>query len=305
MTSRQPAPRSPYTRRSTAAEVTRGLNLSGRTILITGCNSGLGMESMRVLAKRGAQVIGAARSREKAELAAARAGASITAVACELSELDSVVACSEEIRRLDCPIDAVICNAGVMGLPELRQKHGLEMQFLTNHLGHYVLVRRLLDRVLKARAGRIVMVSSLGHYLAVPGGINFDNLSGDRHYDPWTFYGQSKLANLLMSNELARRLDGSAATSNAVHPGIIHTPLMRNLGNVRFLLGKAVSWPVSRTVEQGAATQCYVATAPALERVSGAYFADCNPARTSIHARNPQLAARLWQVSEELAADYL
>jgi len=304
-TSRPLPPRSRFTRHSTAAEVTRGLDLSGRTILITGCNSGLGLESMRVLSKRGAHVIGTARSREKAALAAARVGADITPLACELSELDSVAACSDEVRRLDCPIDALVCNAGVMGLPDLRRKHGLELQFLTNHLGHFVLVRRLLDRVLQARAGRIVMVSSLGHYFSVPGGINFDNLSGEHHYDPWTFYGQSKLANLLMSNELARRLEGSPATSNAVHPGIIHTPLMRNLGNVRFLLGKAVSWPVSRTVEQGAATQCYVATAPALERVNGAYFADCNPARTSIHARNPDLATRLWAVSEELAADYL
>jgi NAD(P)-dependent dehydrogenase (short-subunit alcohol dehydrogenase family) len=260
---------------------------------------------MRVLSRRGAHVIGTARNREKAEMAAARVGASISPVACELSELDSVVACSEEIDRLDCPIDALICNAGVMGLPELRHKDGLEIQFLTNHLGHYVLVRRLLNRILQAPAGRIVMVSSLGHYLAVPGGINFDNLSGERNYDPWTFYGQSKLANLLMSNELARRLDGSQATCNAVHPGIIHTPLMRNLGNIQFLLGKAVSWPVSRSTEQGAATQCYVATSPTLDGVSGAYFADCNPARTSIHARNPELAARLWAVSEELAADYL
>jgi len=305
MTFRPLPPRSRYARRSTAAEVTRGLDLSGKTILITGCNSGLGLESMRVLSKRGAHVIGTARNREKAEMAAARVGATITPVACELSELDSVAACSEEVDRLDSPIDVLICNAGVMGLPELRQKYGLEMHFLTNHLGHYVLVRRLLERVLQAPAGRIVMVSSLGHYFAAPGGINFDNLSGERHYDPWTFYGQSKLANLLMSNELARRLDGSTATCNAVHPGIIHTPLMRNLGNIRFLLGKAISWPVSRTIGQGAATQCYVASAPALEGVSGAYFADCNPARTSIHARNPELAARLWAVSEELAADYL
>lgn len=305
MTSRPLPPRSRYTRRSTAADVTRGLDLSGKTILITGCNSGLGLESMRVLSKRGAHVIGIARSREKAALAAARAGAAITPVSCELSELDSVVDCAEQIEQLNCPIDMLICNAGVMGLPELRQKGGLEMQFVTNHLGHYVLVRRLLNRILQAPAGRIVMVSSLGHFLAVPGGINFDNLSGERHYDPWTFYGQSKLANLLMSNELARRLDDSTATCNAVHPGIIHTPLMRNLGNVRFLLGKALSWPMSRTVEQGAATQCYVATAPALERVSGAYFADCNPARTSVHARDQELAARLWAKSEELAADFL
>jgi WW domain-containing oxidoreductase len=305
MPSRPLPPRSPYTRRSTAAEVTRKLDLSGKTILITGCNSGLGLESMRVLAKRGAHVIGAARSREKAAMAAARAGVDITPLACELSELDSVAACSEDVRRLDCPIDVLMCNAGIMGLPELRQKHGLELQFLTNHLGHFVLVNRLLDRVLQAPSGRIVMVSSLGHYFSVPGGINFDNLSGDRHYDPFTFYGQSKLANLLMSNELARRLKGSTASSNAVHPGIIHTPLMRNLSTNLFNLSSALSWPFARSAEQGAATQCYVATAPALEGFSGAYFSDCNPARTSIHARSPELARRLWAVSEELTADYL
>jgi len=301
---RQP-PRSRFTRRSTAEEVTAGVDLKGKTILITGCNSGLGLESMRVLAARGAHIIGCARSRDKAEMAAARAGVDITPVACELSELDSVVACAQEVLGLDKPLDALICNAGIMGLPELRQRYGLEMQFLTNHLGHFVLVRHLLERVRQAPAGRIVMVSSLGHYFSVPGGINFDNLSGKHHYDPWTFYGQSKLANLLMSNELARRLSESRATANAVHPGIIHTPLMRNLSGIQFNLSSLLSWPVSRSVRQGAATQCYVATDTALKGVSGAYFVDCNPARTSIHARDPDLAARLWAVSEELAADYL
>jgi len=298
-------PRSRFTRRSTAEDVTRGCDLTGKTVLITGCNSGLGLESMRVLARRGARIIAAARSRDKAEMAAERAGIEVTPVACELSELESVVDCARQVRRLRCPVDVLLCNAGIMGLPELRQNHGLELHFLTNHLGHFVLVHHLLERVLQAAAGRIVIVSSLGHHFSVPGGINFDNLSGERHYDPWTFYGQSKLANLLMSNELARRLQGTAATSNAVHPGIIHTPLMRNLSALRFNLASALSWPVARSVEQGAATQCYVATAPELEGVSGAYFADCNPARPSIHARNTELARRLWSVSEELAADYL
>ena len=298
-------PRSRFTRRSTADDVTRGRDLTGTTVMITGCNSGLGLESMRVLASRGARIIGAARSREKAEMAAERIGIEIVPVACELSDLESVVDCAREVRRLRCPIDVLMCNAGIMGLPELRQKYGLELHFLTNHLGHFVLVNHLLDCVLQSAAGRVVTVSSLGHYISVPGGINFDNLSGDRHYDPWTFYGQSKLANLLMSNELARRLEGTKATSNAAHPGIIHTPLMRNLSALRFNLASALSWPVARSVEQGAATQCYLATAPELEGVNGAYFADCNPARTSIHARNTELARRLWSVSEELAADYL
>jgi len=297
--------RSPYTRRSTAEEVTSGLDLGGKTVLLTGCNSGLGFETMRVLASHGAQIIGVARTRKKAEDAAKKIEGEITPLACELSDLDSVVACTEEIDALDRPIDVLICNAGIMALPKLQQKYGLEMQFLTNHLGHFVLVNRLLDRVTEAQSGRIVIVSSLGHYTSVAGGINFDNLSGEKHYVPFTFYGQSKLANLLMSNELARRLEGSRATSNAIHPGIIMTPLMRNFGDIRATLTGIFSWPVSRSVEQGAATQCYVAASPNLEGVSGQYFADCNPARMSAHGQNPELASRLWTVSEELAADYL
>jgi WW domain-containing oxidoreductase len=226
-------------------------------------------------------------------------------VACELSDLGNVAACADEINAMQRPIDVLICNAGIMALPELQQKYGLEMQFLTNHLGHFVLVNRLLERVTEAPAGRVVMVSSLGHYTTVAGGINFDNLSGEKRYVPFLFYGQSKLANLLMSNELARRLQGSRATSNAIHPGIIKTALGRNMGSLRTTLAVLVSWPVSRSIEQGAATQCYVATSPALEKVSGHYFADCNPARMSVHAQDPEMAARLWSVSEDLAAEYL
>jgi WW domain-containing oxidoreductase len=298
-------PRSPHTRRATAEEVTRGIDLNGKTILITGCNSGLGFETMRVLAGRGATIIGAARTKKKAREAGAKVHGNVIPVACELSDLDNVAACTDEIRAMNKPIDALICNAGIMALPELQQKYGLEMQFLTNHLGHFVLVKRLLDQVKEAPAGRIVMVSSLGHHTTVAGGINFDNLSGEKRYVPFMFYGQSKLANLLMSNELARRLQGSRATSNAIHPGIIKTALGRNIGSLRMALTGLLSWPVSRSVEQGAATQCYVATSPALEKVSGYYFADCNPARMSAHAQDPEMAARLWEVSEKLAAGYL
>jgi len=298
-------PRSPYTRRSTADEVVSGIDLDGKTVFITGCNSGLGFETMRVLASRGARIIGAARTREKAKDAAAKIDGEVMPVACELSDMDSVVACADEIKATGRPIDVLICNAGIMAPPQLQQKHGLEIQFLTNHLGHFVLVNHLLERVREAPAGRVVMVSSLGHYFSVAGGVNFDNLSGEKRYVPFTFYGQSKLANLLMSNELARRLEGSRATSNAIHPGIIMTPLMRNIGDVRASLAGLFSWPVHRSVEQGAATQCYVAASPALENVSGCYFADCNPARMSAHAQNAELASRLWSVSEKLAADYL
>ena len=298
-------PRSPFTRRSTAEQVTSGIDLGGKTALITGCNSGLGFETARVMAGRGAHVIGAARTLQKAQNAAGQITGKITPVACELSDLDSVAACADEIRSMNQPLDVVICNAGIMALPELQQKYGLEMQFLTNHLGHFVLVNRLLERVKQAPHGRVVMVSSLAHYTSVAGGINFDNLSGNKRYNPFLFYGQSKLANLLMSNELARKLEGTGTTANAIHPGIIMTPLARNIGSLRTTLTSMVSWPVTRSVEQGAATQCYVATAPALEGVSGRYFVDCNPARMSAHAQDPELAQRLWAVSEDLASDYL
>jgi WW domain-containing oxidoreductase len=294
-------PRSSFSRRSTSEEVTSGIDMKGKTVLITGCNSGLGFETMRVLASRGASIIGAARTVEKARTAASEISGEVTPVACELSDLDSIVACADEINAMDRPIDVLMCNAGIMA-PELQQKYGLEMQFLTNHLGHFLLVKQLLERVKQARAGRVVMVSSLGHYTTVAGGINFDNLTGEKRYAPFTFYGQSKLANLLMSNELARRLEGSRATSNAIHPGIIMTPLVRNVGNVRATLVGFLGWPFARSVEQGAATQCYVASSPNLEGVSGRYFADCNPARMSAHGQNPELASRLWSVSEELLA---
>jgi WW domain-containing oxidoreductase len=298
-------PRSPFNRRSTAEEVSSGIDMAGKTVMITGCNSGLGLESMRVLAARGARIVAAARTREKAAAAVAGLAGEFEPVACELSDLESVVACAEEVASLPWPVDVLMCNAGIMGLPTLQQKYGLEMQFLTNHLGHFVLVNRLLDRLMAAPAARVVVVSSLGHYTSVAGGINFGNLSGERRYQPFPFYGQSKLANLLMSNELARRLQGTSVTSNALHPGVIMTPLLRNVGSLRSMLAGIVSRPFSRSVAQGAATQCYLATAPRLEGVSGHYFADCNPARMSAHGQNPEMARRLWAVSEELAAAYL
>ncbi len=299
------APRSPFNRRSTAEQVTEGIDLSGKTVLITGVNSGLGYESMRVLAKRGAHVIGAARTREKAKQACGQIVGETTPVPCELSDLASVVACAEEVERMGRPIDVLMCNAGIMALPKLTQKVGLELQFLTNHLGHFVLIQRLLGRVKEAVAGRVVLLSSMGHMRTPKGGINFDNLSGDKGYEGWHSYGQSKLANLLTSNELARRLEGSRATSNALHPGVISTNLNRYNQGIGASLIYLLAKPFERTVQQGAATQCQVAVHPDLAGVSGQYFADCNPKRPSRFGRDPKLARRLWDVSEELVKDYL
>ncbi len=293
-------PRSRFGRQSTAEEVTAGLDLSGKTAVVTGCNSGIGFETMRVLALRGAHVIGTGRTQAKAETACGRVEGQATPAVLELSDWDSVVSCARGIADLRTPIDMLICNAGVMGLPELAQVHGIEKQFAVNHLGHFILVRNVLDQIRAAPQGRVVVVSSQLHARAPAEGIQFDNLSGAAGYEPFQAYGHSKLANGLFARQLARRLEGTRATANALHPGVIKTNLVRHLP----LEVQSGDWD-DRTVEQGAATSCYVATNPALARVSGYYFSDCNPATPSDHMLDDEMAARLWVVSEDLTRDYL
>ena len=298
-------PRSSFGAETTADEVLAGLNLSGKTALITGVNSGIGYESMRSLAAHGAHVIGAARTSEKARDACRSVEGKTTPVVCELTDFNSVVGCAEQVQALDVPIDILMCNAGIMALPELEQVYGLEKQFVVNHLGHYLLTRRLLPQVAGAPAGRIVMVSSAGYKRAPKAGIEFDNLSGERDYKPFTAYGQTKLANALFAFELARRYADSNLTANAVHPGLVAT----NLG--RYFMTKprdpdAPLRPGIKTAPQGAATQVYVAAHPSLDGVSGYYFEDCNPVEPDgPHMGDMALAARLWEVSEELTRDYL
>jgi WW domain-containing oxidoreductase len=299
--------RSGFDRRSTAEQVTDGIDLSGKTALITGVNSGLGFESMRVLSERGAHVIGAARTIEKARKACAQVKGQTTPVACELSDFDAVIACAETVQALDLPLDILMCNAGIMALPELEQCYGYEMQFVTNHLGHFLLIRHLLEQVKAASAGRVVLLSSAAHMMTPKGGIAFDNLTGENGYRGWSFYGQSKLANLLTALELTARLEGSSATANAVHPGVISTNLGRYMddGGVRAKVTNSMVNLFGKNIAQGAATQCYVATNPDLEGISGRYFADCNIARSTRFGRDRKLAARLWQESEEILEYYL
>ena len=178
-------PVSPFGKDSTALEVTEGLDLTGKTALITGCNSGLGYETMRVLALRGATVIGAARTLEKAQIAcdSIETNAAIP-VACELGDLQSVVDCGTLVRQLGLPIDMLILNAGIMALPELEQINGIEKHLFVNHLGHFVLTNQVLPNVLQAEAGRVVVVSSSGHSFAPEAGIEFDNLPVSRAMSP-------------------------------------------------------------------------------------------------------------------------
>src|SRR6266700_94666 len=258
---------------STADEVTEGIDLHGRTMLVTGCNSGLGRETVRALAKRGARVIGTGRTVDKARDGLTGLGDNCVPLACELSEPASVRACIDAVTREGARLDALICNAGIMALPELQQKHGIELQFFTNHIGHFMLVNGLVDRL--APDGRVVVVASNAHRRAPAAGIEFDNLSGARDYAPWKAYGQSKLANILFTKELARRLGNGGRTANCVHPGVIATNLSRSLPAVaRAALGVGAVL-VMKDAAQGAATQTYLATNPAVARVTGQYFSDC------------------------------
>jgi NAD(P)-dependent dehydrogenase (short-subunit alcohol dehydrogenase family) len=307
----QEAPRSTFGADATAEQVTAGIDLTGKTIVVTGCNSGIGLETMRVLALRGAHVVGTARTLERGQEACASVQGKATPVVLELSDFDSVVACAAAIRALDVPVDALVCNAGVLQM-ELQQVRGMEMQFVVNHLGHFVLVNRLLDRVVAAPQGRVVVVGSMAHAQVPAGGIQFDNLSGQG----WErqAYGHSKLANGLFSFELAKRLQGTRATSNSLHPGVVATNIMRNLnfgppagggGGGGNRGGGGGGGFAFEQPAQGAATSCYLASHPSLTNVSGLYFVDCNPAEPSALQKDAALAARLWQVSEELTRPYL
>jgi NAD(P)-dependent dehydrogenase (short-subunit alcohol dehydrogenase family) len=285
---------------STADDVTCGLDLRDKTILLTGCNSGLGRETLRVLSLRGARLFATARSLEKARLACAETSRDATPLACDLAEPASVRACISAIRQAGARLDAIICNAGIMALPQLEQVHGYEKQFFTNHVGHFLLVTGLLSEL--GAEGRVVVVSSEAHRRAPKGGIQLDNLSGERGYRPWTAYGQSKLANLLFARELSRRLPGPRQTANALHPGVIATNLSRNSPPlVRVAL--ALATPLAlKDVAQGAATQCYVATQPRLSQ-NGEYFSDCNVIRSSRAGQDLGLARQLWEASERIARE--
>lgn len=287
---------------STAEEVTAGIDLRGKTILITGVNSGLGEESARVLAMRGARIVGTARTEDKAAAACRSLGSDPVPLACELSEPSSVRACVARVRELGLSLDVLLCNAGIMALPERTLQHGQELQFLTNHVGHFILVTGLLERL--RDDGRVVMLSSSAHNGAPASGIQLDDLTFERGYTPWAAYGQSKLANLLFARSLARRFaaEGSGRVANAVHPGVIATNLGRHMGLGARLLFPLAAAIAMKNVQQGAATQCYVAVHPATAKVSGEYFADCNVAPSSRHGRDDALADRLWERTEQIVA---
>ena len=306
----------PFGSESTAADVIAGVDLSGKTAIVTGASSGIGVETARALAGAGAAVTLAVRDTAAgdgvaAEIRAGTGNTSVSVGALDLSDLTSVAAF---VRAWTGPLDILVDNAGVMAIQELTvSPSGHEMQFATNHLGHFALAVGLHDALADAGSARIVSVSSSGH-LRSP--VVFDDIDfAFRDYDPFGAYGQSKTANVLFAVEATRRWADDGITSNALMPGGILTPLQRHLppdygkqAEERFR--KAGSR--LKTVEQGAATSVLLAASPLLAGIGGRYFEDCNEApvvhsrsETTIagvapYALDPANAERLWELSSKL-----
>jgi NAD(P)-dependent dehydrogenase (short-subunit alcohol dehydrogenase family) len=284
---------------------------TGRTAVITGANTGLGYETAAALAAKGADVVLAVRNLDKGTEAARRIeqgtpGAQVTVQELDLTSLDSVRAAADELRSNHESIDLLINNAGVMFTPRSTTKDGFELQFGTNHLGHFALTNLLLDRVLAATGSRIVTVSSQGHRFVR--GIRFDDLQWDRSYSRVGAYGQSKLANLLFTYELQRRLTGTHTIAVAAHPGGSRTELTRNLPPL-VAAATRLAEPLFQSAGMGALPTLRAATDPGV--LGGQYFGPDGfgeqrghpkVVASSVASHDTDAQRRLWAVSEELTS---
>jgi len=273
-------------------------NMAGRTVVMTGGNSGIGLVAARELARQGARVVLACRDSDKtrAALTDINATAATPAInlAVDLASLDSVRALAAALLAA-CPrIDVLINNAGLFPSSQQTTADGFEMQFGVNHLSHFLLTELLRERLIESAPARVITVSSMLHKR---GQMDFDSFRGVARYSANAAYGQSKLANVLFALELAERLAGTGVTSNVLHPGGVATDITRDLPwLVRKLIGLVFISP-----EQGARTTLMLATDPELATTTGVYYDQCKLADVAPAARDAALRARLWQVSASLA----
>jgi len=292
---------------STAEQVVAGISMDGKNVIVTGCNTGIGLETARVLAKIGANVYMACRDQNKTKIAAdlirKEAKGKVEPMELDLSSLASVRKFVDEFNAKNIPLHVLINNAGVMACPYMKTADGFENQIGTNHLGHFLLTCLLIPRLKEGAPSRVVAVSSLGHRF---GAINFDDLQSEKSYSSIRAYGQSKTANILFAQELNKRYSKDGIYANSLHPGTIaSTELARyfviaNLPGFSYLT-KSIEWVgLTKTIPMGASTQVHVATAPEFETVGGKYFSDCNVATAVPHATDEQVANRLWEVSATL-----
>jgi NAD(P)-dependent dehydrogenase (short-subunit alcohol dehydrogenase family) len=306
---------------TTTDEVLNGIDLSGKVAFVTGAAGGLGAETARALVSKGASVTLAVRDVAQGEALADSIRTATGSDCIDLAQLDlsapeSARQCAKTWLETHSRLDLLIHNAGVMACPLARTSEGWEMQFATNHLGHFVLTGHLISALRAGSPARIVNLSSGGHRI---GNIDLDDIHYERReYEKWDAFGQSKTANILFTRELDRRLQGEGIRAYAVHPGVIMTGLARHLtpDDIKELMSKAEQPGPTMTfkpVEAGAATTVYAATAPELEGRGGLYLEDCQvselaetddaPRGYAAYAFDADAAARLWQISEELVGE--
>lgn len=305
---------------TTAEEAAGTVDLSGQTVVLTGGSAGLGVETARVLAARGARIVSVVRDVAKGRAAAegirkSVPDAEIEMAELDLSDLDSVRRGADDIARRFPRIDRLINNAGVMACPLGRTKEGLDTQLGTNHLGHFVLTAHLIENVLAGAPARIVNLSSGGHRMSP---MRFEDPFFEKEdYSKFVAYGQAKTANVLFSVELDRRYKDRGVRSVAVHPGAIHTELGRHMTADDFkdlLGGRPQAEPMKfKELEQGAATTVWAATTAELDDEGGVYCEDCGIAPVIDQpgqslgvmgwAVDPEAARRLWTLSEEWAGE--
>jgi NAD(P)-dependent dehydrogenase (short-subunit alcohol dehydrogenase family) len=297
--------------RSSAMDVIQGIDLTGKTAVVTGGYSGLGLETVRALASAGARVIVAARRPDAAAAELAGIAGKIEIAALDLGDPASIDAFGESLSG---PIHILVNNAAIMANPLTRDSRGYESQFATNHLGHFQLVGRLWDNLVAAKGARVVSVSSIGHRIGAPdlADPNFETTP----YDKWVSYGRAKSANSLFAVELDARGIAHGIRAFSLHPGGIMTNLQRHLPQEEMI---AMGWmdkegnlnPLFKTTEQGAATSVWCATSPQLDGIGGVYCEDCDIAVRHVaggkahgevrdHAVDQVAARDLWALSEKL-----
>ena len=308
-----------FSRQSTTDQVLEGVDLTGKLALITGGASGIGQETARALASKGASIVIAARDMQRAEevrkeITASTGNSSIDLLELELASLAKVKASAEDFLSRFKSLNLLINNAGIMACPEGKTEDGFELQFGSNHIGHFYFTNLIMPAILKGAPARVINLSSLAHRISP---VLFDDIHfAERRYEKWSSYGQSKTANALFSLELDARLKDKDVRSYSVHPGVIMTNLGRHMTDEDRKMfdpenndGQEIFF---KSVEQGAATTCWAATAKELEEHGGAYLEDCQVAEklqmaaddrrggVRPYAYDTKAAQELWAVSEDM-----
>ena len=284
--------------------------LNGKTVIITGANTGIGKETAVDLARRGATVIMACRDLQRSQIAldeiVKRSGNSrVILKHLDLASMKSIHKFANDINMNVAKLHVLINNAGLISTPERQvTEDGFEQTIAVNHLGHFLLTNLLIDLLKKSQPSRIVVVSSNAHssIIASRSPFRFDNMQSEISYNNWESYGQSKLANILFTRELAKRINGTGVTANSLHPGSVTTELGRHLGYsqiVQTILLSVISLFL-KTAEEGAQTTIHLAVSEEVEGISGKYFSDCKEIAPAETAQDDEAATKLWHISAEL-----